>query len=108
MRRPKTIVALALAAAVALGGCQNPNGTTDWGNTLLLGAGVGAAAALVAGAASDSGSRRRGYRQDYGRGPRYGYAEPRYGFADSRFERSRGGYGDPRFGGSPYGYGGRW
>lgn len=72
MRR--ILFALGLSASLALGGCQNPNGTTNWGNTLLLGAGVGAAAALVAGAASEGGGyRRHGYQparysDGYGRG----------------------------------------
>ena len=38
------------AAGLFLAGCQNPNGSTNWGSTLLLGAGIGAAAALIAGA----------------------------------------------------------
>lgn len=79
----------ALTSALVLGGCQNPDGSTDWGNTLLLGAGIGAAAALVAGAASDDDSRYRG------RGRRGYYPEPAYG--------RHAGYAEPRFGGSPYG-----
>jgi len=82
MRR--TLTALALSGAVLLGGCQNPDGSTTWGNTLLLGAGVGTAAALIAGAASDDGPRRHygyggqrryrpAYAYDYGhRGGYYG------------------------------------
>jgi hypothetical protein len=66
MRR--ILAALALSGALVLGGCQNPDGSTNWGNTLLLGAGVGAAAALVAGAASDGG-RPRHYSQNYRRAP---------------------------------------
>jgi len=85
MRHPKRLSALGLAAALALAGCQNPNGSTDWGSTLLLGAGVGVAAALVAGAASDQGDGRRAYRPSYERGPRYGYADSRY--APQRFGR---------------------
>jgi hypothetical protein len=66
MRR--ALATLVLAASLVLAGCQNPDGSTDWGNTLLLGAGVGVAAALVAGAASDSPQPRRNqgyYRQGY-------------------------------------------
>jgi drug/metabolite transporter (DMT)-like permease len=68
-----------LSGAVLLGGCQNPDGSTNWGNTLLLGAGVGTAAALVAGAAAD---QPRHYGRGYGRGPAYGYYAPRpaYGY----------------------------
>lgn len=88
MNRPKTLVTLAVAAALALAGCQNPDGSTNWGNTLLLGAGVGAAAALAAGAASDHRPNRGYGRSRYDRGPRYGYAES-------------------RFAPQPYGYG-RW
>jgi hypothetical protein len=72
--------ALVLGAALATAGCQNPDGSTDWGSTLALGAGVGLAAGLVAAAASDSGPRyrkppRRGYGSydGYGRG---GYGRP--------------------------------
>lgn len=72
MRR--ALAAFVLSAALVLGGCQNPDGSTDWGNTLLLGAGIGAAAALVAGAAS-SQPRRPAYASGYGRRPppAYGY-----------------------------------
>lgn len=84
MPAPKLLPALALAAALIAGGCQNPDGSTDWGNTLLLGAGVGVAAALVAGAASNDGrhhgSRGGGrYRPAYAQAPRYGYADRHYG-----------------------------
>jgi drug/metabolite transporter (DMT)-like permease len=72
--------ALALSGAVLLGGCQNPDGSTDWGNTLLLGAGIGAATALVAGAATNSPPRHHGRAYGYG-APRYaqgyGYGYPR-------------------------------
>jgi hypothetical protein len=77
MRRPA--LSLVLAAALVVGGCQNPDGSTDWGSTLLLGAGVGVAAALAAGAASGGASRHGhagGYRGrphggGYGHGPAY-------------------------------------
>ncbi len=58
--------ALALLACLGAAACQNPDGSTDWGSTLALGAGAGLATALVAGAAGDDdGSHdrgRRGYR----------------------------------------------
>ncbi len=64
MRAPMRLAAaLALPASLLLAACQHPDGSTDWGSTLLLGAGV--AAALVAGAASERPQPRRnaGYRQ---------------------------------------------
>jgi hypothetical protein len=75
----RLLTAAGLSAALLLGGCQNPNGSTDWGSTLLLGAGIGTAAALIAGAASDNhGSRhygggRGGYQRGYGGGYHPGY-----------------------------------
>lgn len=53
----RILTAIALSASLALGACQHPDGSTDWGSTLLVGAGVGTAAALIAGAASDGGGR---------------------------------------------------
>lgn len=85
MRR--LIAAAALSTSLLLAACQNPDGSTDWGSTLLLGAGVGTAAALVAGAAADQpqprhyGRRGRGYRH-----------QPAY-------------YGHPGYAGGGYGYG---
>ncbi|MDO9707937.1 hypothetical protein [Paracraurococcus lichenis] len=82
----RILAAAGLSAALLLGGCQNPDGSMNWGNTLLLGAGVGAAAALVAGAASDHpkphyhgsyGGYGSGYRPAYGR-PAYGYGAGGY------------------------------
>lgn len=81
MRR--LLPALGLSAALLVGGCQHPDGSVDWGNTLLVGAGVGLAAAAIAGAAS-SGNSRRHYASGYGyRGSSYGY------------NRGYGGYGRP-------------
>jgi hypothetical protein len=78
MRR--ILAAFALSAALVLGGCQNPDGSVNWGNTLLLGAGVGAAAALVASAASDH-HRPRHYAGGYGgyRGQPASYGRGSYG-----------------------------
>ncbi|MFC7609624.1 hypothetical protein [Teichococcus aestuarii] len=39
MRR--ILAPLALAGMLSLTGCQNPDGSTDWGSTLALGAGAG-------------------------------------------------------------------
>jgi len=74
------LAATALSAALLLGGCQNPDGSTDWGSTLLLGAGVGTAAALLAGTASDNHPRHysQGYGRGYGGGPRGGYGRAGY------------------------------
>lgn len=66
---PRILAALGLSGALLLGGCQNPDGSTNWGNTLLLGAGVGTAAALLAGAASD---QPRHYAHGYRSAPGYG------------------------------------
>lgn len=57
--------ALALAAALGTAGCQNPDGSTDWGSTLALGAGVGLAAGLLA---ASSGGHGKNYRQPDRRG----------------------------------------
>jgi hypothetical protein len=74
------ILAAALSASLLLAGCQAPDGQVDWGSTLLLGAGIGAAALLVAGAASDNHHPRHhagGYGSGYGgRGYGYGYGRP--------------------------------
>ncbi|TPG61015.1 hypothetical protein EAH89_00110 [Roseomonas nepalensis] len=84
--------ALALAAALGTAGCQNPDGSTDWGSTLALGAGVGLAAGLVAASASDNGHHyRQPDRRAYG-----SYGGPGRGH----------GYGRPYAGG--YGYGRGW
>jgi hypothetical protein len=92
MRRLFT--ALVLSAAL-LGGCTDPYGRVDYGRTALLGVGVGAAAALAAGALADDKPRpyygsRRGY---YGGGG-YGYGAPRgYGYSGYGYGAPRGYYG---------------
>ena len=48
----RLLPALALSGSLALGACQNPDGTTDWGSTAALGIGAAAIAGLVAVAAS--------------------------------------------------------
>jgi len=75
MRR--ILSALALAGGLLVAGCQNPDGTTDWGSTLALGAGAGLATGLLIGSLSDDGDRHqhhyrrspphRGYGYGYGR-----------------------------------------
>lgn len=82
---------LGVSAALLAGGCTDPYGQVDYGRTALLGAGVGAAALLVAGAAADRPSYGRGYRGGY----RGGYGGSGYG-----------GYGGGSYGPPPgYGYG---
>ncbi|RVT97478.1 hypothetical protein EOD42_06520 [Rhodovarius crocodyli] len=74
----KLFAAATLSAAVLLAGCQNPDGSVNMGNTLLLGAGV----AAVAGAAVlASNNGHHGYRGGYGGG--YGY-RPSYGYGYGR------------------------
>jgi hypothetical protein len=84
----RVLPAFALAGSLLVAGCQKPDGSTDWGNTLALGAGAGLATALIAGAASDDGPRYHrgprhhgGYygRPDYGRGYGYGHGRGGYG-----------------------------
>ncbi|KAA2214939.1 hypothetical protein [Teichococcus oryzae] len=76
---------LALGTSLLLAGCQNPDGSTDWGSTLALGAGAGLAAGLIAGSLSDDDNR--GYRRHRHRRQSYGYG---YGH-----QRSHYGYGRP-------------
>jgi hypothetical protein len=77
MRR--ILTAITLSAALATAACQNPDGSTDWGSTLLLGAGAGVAAAAVAGAVADDNHHDRGHYRRYDRGPqRYGYNNSGY------------------------------
>lgn len=56
---------LAVSAALLGAGCTDPYGRVDYGRTALLGAGVGAAAALVAGAAADQPRPYYGHRGGY-------------------------------------------
>lgn len=85
----KTLIAATLA--IALIGCTGPNGRIDYGNTALLGAGVGAGTFLLGGAIKgDQHYRQRhygnpyqgygyggGYNRGYGGG--YGYQQQPYG-----------------------------
>ena len=98
--RVRPLPVLALVACLGTAACQNPDGSTDWGGTLALGAGAGLATALVAGAASDDGPRDRG-RRYRGRG---GYDGGGYG----RGYRGRG-YEASAYNWNPGGgYGRRW
>jgi hypothetical protein len=101
---------LALSAALLAGGCTDPYGRVDYGRTALLGVGVGAAAALTAGALSDKPRPYRGGRRDfygsgnygYGGSPR-GYGYSGYGYGQPRGYDYGGGYGYGRRGGGYYG-----
>jgi hypothetical protein len=91
--------ALVLSAAALLAGCTDHYGRVDYGRTALLGVGVGAAAALTAGALSDRPRPYYGSRRGYYGGGGYGYGPPPrpYGYS--------GGYG---YGGPRGGYYGGW
>ena len=75
--------ALALSASIALGGCQNPDGSTDWGSTAALGLGAAALVGLAAVAANNSDDGR--YRRDYRRGGYRSY--DRYAMRDRPYYR---------------------
>ena len=91
--------ALVLSAALLAGGCTDRYGRVDYGRTALLGVGVGAAAALTAGALSDKPRPYYGSRRGYYNGGGYGYGRPG-GYYDAS------GYGYGRPGGCwPGGYG---
>lgn len=90
MRRMTAVLVL---SAALLAGCTDPYGRVDYGRTALLGVGVGAAAALTAGALSDRSRPYYGRRRGYYDGGGYGYGRPR-------------GYGYGGYGGG-YGYGPR-
>ena len=99
MRR--LIPAFVLSAGLLAGGCTDRYGRVDYGRTALLGVGVGAAAALTAGALSDKPRPYYGNRRNHYGGSGYGYGGSRdYGYGGY-------GYGPPRgYGYSGYGYGG--
>ena len=105
--------AFVLSAALLAGGCTDPYGRVDYGRTALLGVGVGAAAALTAGALSDKPRPYRGNRRDryygsggygYGGSPG-GYGYSGYGYGPTTRGYDYGGYGYGRRGGGGY-YGG--
>lgn len=77
----KLLTAAALSSALLLGACQNPDGSVNLGNTLLLGAGV---AALAGGVALASNNNNHGYRNNYynrGYHPQYSSG---YGYGQGR------------------------
>ena len=62
----KLLTAAALSATLLLAACQNPDGSVNMANTLLLGACVAALAGGVALAAnSGHGNHNRGYNRGY-------------------------------------------
>ena len=83
MRRLAPVLVL---SAALLAGCADPYGRVDYGRTALLGLGVGAAAALTAGALADKprpyyGNRRGNYGGGYGYGaPSRDYRYSAYGY----------------------------
>lgn len=81
-----TVPVLALATLLGTAACQNPDGSTNWGNTLLLGGAAGLGTAAVLGAVNDDrddrADRRRYQRQRYAYDRGYynrGYRQPNYG-----------------------------
>lgn len=78
MRRILTAVTLSVALLTAA--CQNPDGSTDWGSTVLLGAGVALAAVAVASATSDDDDDRRHYRRHDRRPRGHAYQQRRPGY----------------------------
>lgn len=98
MMRLFRTLAFTSALALALGACQAPDGSTDWGSTLALGAGAGLAAGLLVAAASDNdGGHRRGYdrggydRRGYDRRGGYGRQSYSEGYGRGGYGRGRGG-----------------
>lgn len=71
----RLLPALALSAGLALAGCQHPDGSTDWGSTLALGAGAAALVGIAALAANDDRrhDRRRHWHRHGGRHHRHAW-----------------------------------
>lgn len=95
----RVLPSIAAMALLLVAGCTDNYGRVDYGRTALLGVGVGAAAALAAGALSD---QSRPHRGNYGRRDAYGYGGYGGGYRRPYYGRG-GGYGG--YGG---GYGGRY
>ena len=85
----RLLPALALSASLALGACQHPDGSTDWGGTLALGGGVAALTglALLAANSNDDGRHYR-QRRDWRRHGGYRH-EDRYAWGARESYRSR-------------------
>lgn len=69
---------LALIACLGATACQNPDGSTDWGSSLAMGAGAGLAAALLAGITSGD---------DHGRYDKRGYVPVSRGYGRVEHDR---------------------
>ncbi len=82
---------LALSAMLLMAACQNPDGSINYANSALLGAGVGAAGGLIAAGASDNGPRYSNGGGYYGGGGYYA-PQPRYQ-GGGRGYYGRGNYG---------------
>lgn len=90
---------LILAAILPLAACQNPNGSTNWGQTVGLGVLAGGGAALLGGAVNNSNQGNR-YHGGYGGGG--------YGYAPSPYPQPRPHYQQPQPGGFYGGQGYGW
>ena len=86
----RLLPALVLSAGLALGGCQNPDGSTDWGSTAALGIGAAALVGLAAVAANSNDDDHRHYRRHDGRRGEYRRNEWRRhsGYHDQRRHRA--------------------
>ncbi|MGK7866551.1 hypothetical protein [Falsiroseomonas sp. E2-1-a20] len=73
----RVLPGFALATALLLGACQNPDGSVNVPATLALGAGAAIAGVAIA-SANDNNHRHYDNRRYYGR-PSYGYSRPYYG-----------------------------
>ncbi|MGG5889546.1 hypothetical protein ACLF3G_20615 [Falsiroseomonas sp. HC035] len=73
----RVLLGFALATALLLGACQNPDGSVNVPATLALGAGAAIAGVAIA-SANDNNHRHYDNRRYYGR-PSYGYSRPYYG-----------------------------
>jgi hypothetical protein len=75
----RVLPAFALASALFLGACQNPDGTVNLPATLALGAGAAIAGVAIA-SANDGPRHSYRNRGDYYGRPSYGYGRPSYGY----------------------------
>jgi hypothetical protein len=92
----RVLPALALASALFLGGCQNPDGSVNLPATLALGAGAAVAGVAIA-SANDGPRHSYGHRGGYYGRPSYGYARPHYGYARPHYGYARPHYGYRRW-----------
>jgi hypothetical protein len=71
--RHRLPIACLIAAGLLTAGCQNPDGSTNWGGTLALGAGAAALAGLAVVAAQNNRPQHRPYGYQYGHGRPYAH-----------------------------------